>query len=158
MSSIPLTIIDTDVIDSSNKTKISKQKKYSNEQTKKIAIYSSNNAPSKMPAKTIVYNRNQFIVEYTKTRAKGVCDLCNEPAPFNDKDGNPYLECHHVKRLADGGPDAIYNTVALCPNCHRKIHLLNHKNDKDKLIKKIKDYINMIDDNQSLIDEFKKLF
>jgi len=26
-------------------------------------------------------------------------------------------------RLADGGPDTPGNTVAVCPNCHRHLHL-----------------------------------
>ena len=25
-------------------------------------------------------------------------------------------------RLADGGPDTVENAVALCPNCHRRLH------------------------------------
>ncbi|WP_347342542.1 hypothetical protein [Bradyrhizobium diazoefficiens] len=27
------------------------------------------------------------------------------------------------------------NTVALCPNCHRKMHVLNAKADRDQLLK-----------------------
>ena len=34
----------------------------------------------------------------------------------------PFLEVHHVKRLAKGGADVPSNTVALCPNCHRAAH------------------------------------
>lgn len=34
------------------------------------------------------------------------------------------MEEHHVIRLADGGSDSIDNAVALCPNCHRKIHVV----------------------------------
>jgi predicted restriction endonuclease len=28
----------------------------------------------------------------------------------------------HVRRLSDGGTDTVFNTVALCPNCHRQFH------------------------------------
>jgi 5-methylcytosine-specific restriction protein A len=35
--------------------------------------------------------------------------------------------------LAQAGEDTIANTVALCSNCHRKMHVLNHKADKAKL-------------------------
>ena len=58
--------------------------------------------------------------------------LCEQNAPFETKDG-PYLECHHVITIAEGGPDVIYNTVALCPNCHRKINRLKDSKDLKKL-------------------------
>ena len=65
--------------------------------------------------------------------AKGVCELCGEQAPFCTKDGNPYLEAHFVKWLSEGGSPTVDNIVALCPNCHRKIHLLNLSEDVEKL-------------------------
>lgn len=36
--------------------------------------------------------------------------------------GEPYLEVHHVLRLADDGPDDIFHVAAVCPNCHREAH------------------------------------
>ena len=101
-------------------------------------------------------NRNQYVDEFTKIRANGVCDLCGQPAPFLSK-GKPYLECHHVTFLADGGPDAIYNTVALCPNCHRKMHIVKSASDLKHLKKKIKNYLEA-DNDQDDLDEFKKLY
>jgi 5-methylcytosine-specific restriction protein A len=29
---------------------------------------------------------------------------------------------HHIVPLAEGGPDDLGNTAALCPNCHRAVH------------------------------------
>jgi len=52
------------------------------------------------------------------------------PAPFNKKNGDPYLETYHVIWLAEGGDDSIENTVSLCPNCHRKMHVVNSKADR----------------------------
>ena len=78
--------------------------------------------------------RDKYVSEYTKRRAQGVCQLCDQPAPFCDPNGIPYLETHHVIWLADGGPDSIENTVAICPNCHRKMHILNLDEDVQKLI------------------------
>lgn len=95
--------------------------------------------------KTTYRERNQYVSEYTKERAKGICDLCGKEAPFKDKNGKPYLESHHVITLAEGGPDAIYNTVAICPNCHRKIHVLKNKNDILLLQNVIYKYL--LDDN-----------
>jgi 5-methylcytosine-specific restriction protein A len=76
------------------------------------------------------YQRSEAISEYTKRRANGHCDLCGQPAPFEDREGRPFLESHHIEWLARGGEDSISNTVALCPNCHRKMHSLNHTSDK----------------------------
>ncbi|WP_249923569.1 HNH endonuclease [Paenibacillus odorifer] len=61
--------------------------------------------------------------------AKGICQLCACPAPFVDKKGEPYLETHHINWLSRGGHDTIENTVALCPNCHKKIHELDLESD-----------------------------
>ena len=57
------------------------------------------------------------------------------PAPFSDKNGEPYLESHHVEWLSKGGEDSIDNVVALCPNCHRKMHVVNDVDDLEKLMR-----------------------
>lgn len=80
------------------------------------------------------YHRNSYIARYAKERAQGICQLCNNEAPFNDKNGNPYLESHHIVWLKNGGADSIDNTVALCPNCHKKMHIVNDMNDIDYLL------------------------
>ncbi|MFM1663198.1 HNH endonuclease [Aeromonas salmonicida] len=73
--------------------------------------------------KTKFFIRNPYVVAATLVRAKGVCEECKCKAPFNRvSDGTPYLEVHHIEPLANGGEDTIQNTVALCPNCHRKFH------------------------------------
>lgn len=105
--------------------------------------------------KVIQRNRNHYVEAHTKNRANGHCDLCGEVAPFKAND-KPYLECHHVITLAEGGPDTIYNTVALCPNCHRKMHILALKEDKKVLVDKIKYYLESDDDKENLA-EFVKL-
>lgn len=82
---------------------------------------------------TTLFARDPYVSEYAKRRAKGMCDLCKSEAPFMGADGNPYLECHHINWLANNGPDAIDNTVALCPNCHRKMHIVKDSQDIVKL-------------------------
>ncbi len=89
-------------------------------------------------AETIVYYRNPYLKEMVKQIAAGKCQMCSENAPFYDKDKKPYLEEHHVKRLADGGSDTMDNVVALCPNCHRKVHVLNDEQDTS-VLKRIAD-------------------
>lgn len=61
--------------------------------------------------------------------AGGICELCGNKAPFHTKDGHPYLETHYILWLSKGGKPAIDNMVALCPNCHMKIHILQDGND-----------------------------
>jgi hypothetical protein len=36
--------------------------------------------------------------------------------------GDRYLETHHVVGIAERGPDAVDNFIAICPNCHRQAH------------------------------------
>ncbi|MDU6483465.1 MAG: HNH endonuclease [Paeniclostridium sordellii] len=39
--------------------------------------------------------------------------------------------------LSKGGDDTIENTAALCPNCHRKMHIINDEEDVEYLRNKI---------------------
>jgi 5-methylcytosine-specific restriction protein A len=89
--------------------------------------------PGERIVATKTYERNQYVSEYAKRRAGGVCQLCDQRAPFVDKNGEPYLETHHIVWLSQGGDDSIENTVALCPNCHRKMHIVNDKADVESL-------------------------
>ncbi|MET0016468.1 HNH endonuclease [Oscillibacter sp.] len=94
--------------------------------------HSSPRAASRSVSSTS-YIRDPYIAEYAILRANGICQLCGFEAPFKDKDGNPYLESHHINWLSAGGADSIENTVALCPNCHRKMHIVNSLEDVAKL-------------------------
>lgn len=90
-------------------------------------IYKKLKKDNKIPIESIVttkvYHRNPDVAAYVLKRADGICEKCEEKAPFNRKsDNTPYLEIHHIKQLSDGGEDTIENTLALCPNCHRKNH------------------------------------
>lgn len=66
--------------------------------------------------------RSATVHHYAQLRAGGYCELCLKRAPFNTEGGIPYLEVHHIHRLADDGPDAPRNVAAICPNCHRAVH------------------------------------
>ena len=116
------------------KEKKKQVKKLSISQLQSQAVKSSSKTSSYRQATSKQYIRNQSIARYTKLKANGICELCEKPAPFFDKDGEPYLESHHVRWLERGGADSINNTVALCPNCHKKMHIVEDKNDFDKLI------------------------
>ncbi|NMP07613.1 HNH endonuclease [Paenibacillus polymyxa] len=83
-----------------------------------------------------VFTRNLYVALLAKRLASGKCQLCLEDAPFTDKDGVPYLEAHHIQWLSRCGEDTIENTIALCPNCHKKIHILDLQNDIQFLTKR----------------------
>jgi 5-methylcytosine-specific restriction protein A len=73
-------------------------------------------------SKIQLYARLPAVKAWVLQEAKGICELCQKPGPFLLPNGEKYLEVHHVKRLADGGPDTVENAVAVCPNCHRLLH------------------------------------
>ncbi len=75
------------------------------------------------------YTRSDLVRDLVMERAGGVCEGCNEPAPFHNKRGEPYLHAHHVYELSKGGPDTPQSVVAICPNCHYRIH---HGQDGDE--------------------------
>lgn len=87
---------------------------------------------------TSYITRSVEVARATKSHANGVCQLCGLAAPFRDKKGEPYLETHHIIWLSHGGKDATNNTVALCPNCHTKMHIVNDHADVEKLLNKVK--------------------
>ncbi len=66
--------------------------------------------------------RSQIIRQYVLARAAGVCESCQQAAPFATKAGALYLEPHHIRRLTDDGPDDPRFMAGICPNCHREIH------------------------------------
>jgi|GEM_PF-628422 len=103
--------------------KVSQAKKLSDEELAKRAKSSRKKSGSRTVSQK-QYARDPWVSENAKRKAKGVCQLCKEPAPFNKKNGDPYLEAHHIVWLSKGGEDTVENTVALCPNCHRKMHIV----------------------------------
>lgn len=99
-------------------------KKARENERKKVLQYKTTNT---------IYFRDAYVSEYAKRRANGKCQLCGEVAPFQNKYGKLYQETHHIIWLSQGGPDTIDNTVALCPNCHRKMHVLNLEEDQEHI-------------------------
>lgn len=83
----------------------------------------ANEYPTETVRVTKNYIRNADVIVEVLHRAQGICENCEELAPFiRASDGTPYLEVHHKKQLANGGKDTIENAIALCPNCHRQMH------------------------------------
>ena len=102
------------------------------------AIAREASSASERQVKQIQRFRSEAIKIYALKRSSGSCESCNHPAPFMTTKG-PYLEVHHMKRLADGGPDEPSNVIAVCPNCHRRAHSsVDKKIFNGDLISKIK--------------------
>ncbi|PTT27376.1 HNH endonuclease [Pseudomonas sp. HMWF021] len=83
--------------------------------------------PQQIVRTTKTYARISKVKDWILFNAKGFCEGCGQPGPF-EMNGEPYLEVHHVKHLSDNGTDFKTNTVALCPNCHRRCH---HSDDRE---------------------------
>ena len=107
-------------------------RKLSDQELKKRAM-AAKERPPRRPMSSVQFYRNAAVAEYVKRWARGSCELCGNEAPFRNRGGFPYLECHHIEWLAEGGEDSILNAVALCPNCHRKMHSLNRIQDQQLL-------------------------
>lgn len=94
--------------------------------------------------------RSDKVKLYAHCRAQGICECCNNPAPFNSKKDKPYLEIHHMVELSKGGEDSPYNTAAICPNCHTEItHGVNGPDLNEKLIEYIQSKENELEINEN---------
>lgn len=83
----------------------------------------------------VVVRRNPALSKFTILKADGECELCKSDSGI--KDGTPYLEVHHVIPLSEGGNDEYENMVALCPNCHKRVHLSNDSKKMQKELENI---------------------
>lgn len=72
---------------------------------------------------------NSEIIKARK-RAGGFCELCSQVAPFFLQDGTPYLEAHKINIKYN-----IKKIVMLCPNCRKKMEILNYIGDINYLKK-----------------------
>lgn len=92
------------------------------DELRRIALQSASPTASAEERRSNVYCRAKAVKEYVLRRADGTCEGCGKDAPFVTSQGRPYLESHHVRRVSDGGPDHPKWVIALCPNCHRRVH------------------------------------
>jgi 5-methylcytosine-specific restriction protein A len=52
--------------------------------------------PGRREVVSSTYERNPYVSELAKRRAAGHCQLCSKPAPFVTKQGEAFLETHHI--------------------------------------------------------------
>jgi hypothetical protein len=85
-------------------------------------------APPKTRREVWERARSVTIARYALCRSGGNCEACKQPAPFMRRNGEPYLEIHHIRAFGDGGSDHPLNVAAVCPNCHSRV---THGKDAD---------------------------
>lgn len=94
---------------------------------RKKRLQNAPKVPQSMQVLSRAFRRNPDVVAEVLVRANGICERCKSVAPFTRaSDGSPYLEVHHRITLATGGEDTVENAIAICPNCHRYLHLGKH--------------------------------
>ena len=92
------------------------------ERAKEDAVESVPESKVNVRQSTQEYTRSSEVRKYVMERAGGACEGCGEPAPFTSTTGEPYLHAHHIHELSDGGSDTPMTVIALCPNCHYRVH------------------------------------
>jgi hypothetical protein len=108
------------------------------DELRRVAMLSSRRFVTPRDRKTLHRARSAAIRLYVLKRADGKCEACKSAAPFLTPRGQPYLEPHHIDRLADGGPDHPTKVIGLCPNCHRRAHYARDKQSfRQLLLKKL---------------------
>lgn len=85
---------------------------------------------------TTQHQRSAAVRKYALARADGICEACEDSAPFVTGAGDPYLEVHHVHQVSDEGADSPNSVLAICPTCHKRIH---HGHDGDRYNKELID-------------------
>ena len=100
--------------------------------------------PKKSSITSVAYFRDPLVKAWVLKNAQGACEACSSPAPFNKSDGSPYLEVHHLRPLSEGGSDIVENCIAICPNCHRRLHF---GSDKNSLVEAIRSSVGRLDKN-----------
>lgn len=114
--------IDKDVFDEDFEAKVIQSQGISS-QSRQKRLATAPKIPQKVRVESTAFRRNPDVVAEVLERANGYCEKCTSPAPFlRARDNTPYLEMHHKKTLAQGGEDTVENALALCPNCHRRVH------------------------------------
>jgi len=91
----------------------------------------------------VQYKKEPRISKTALVRAEHECAINSEHVTFAGKDGEPYMEAHHLIPMSAQGDfdvniDRLENIVALCPTCHRAIHYGN-KETREELVRKLYD-------------------
>jgi 5-methylcytosine-specific restriction protein A len=109
-------------LDTSNLDSLSNDELYERAKVAGSPQTTAETTSSSTSSSRTTYSRSEVVKRYARRVADGVCQGCGEEAPFLNENGEPFLEVHHLYRRSDGGADDPDNVIALCPNCHRRVH------------------------------------
>ena len=92
---------------------------------------------------------------YVKRLRGYTCEICGEKG-FEQKNGNLYIEAHHIIELHELIPNSYCsdNIVVVCPTCHRKLHygdVTYHNLNGDQITMEINGFTHQI--TRSLISK-----
>jgi len=92
------------------------------------------------------YQRNPSISANALEKANYLCEIDTTHKTFSQENLRNYVEGHHVIPMAaqenfEYSIDVPENIVALCPNCHRKVHLAKTET-RLKIVEKLFNIIN----------------
>lgn len=81
----------------------------------------------KIDSETHKFKRNEQLAKNALARAQYKCSIDSNHSSFETKNGNQYMEAHHLIPLSkqddfEYSLDVDANVVCLCPNCHKKLH------------------------------------
>lgn len=86
------------------------------------------------------HDRIPTVSAIAKLRAGFKCEIPGcDYEPFIGRHKLPYIEAHHIERLADGGGDTLENTTCLCPDHHKEIHFGESREKLKKVLLKIRE-------------------
>ena len=86
-----------------------------------------NVAPKRRSQEATTYDRDPIVVALRKRLADYRCEVDGcQSEQFLTESGELFIEVHHLVPLADGGPDILGNTAAVCPTHHRLLHHGKH--------------------------------
>jgi 5-methylcytosine-specific restriction endonuclease McrA len=77
--------------------------------------------PKQVKTSSNVYIRDPKVVAWVLQYSNGFCEICGTQGYETDSK-IAFLEIHHVVPLVEGGPDTIWNAIAVCETCHGKLH------------------------------------
>lgn len=80
-----------------------------------------NEFPDRFASHGFRFQRDESVRKFVLKRANGTCEYCGKKG-FLTKDGNHYIETHHIIALSEDGPDTPGNVIGLCPEHHREAH------------------------------------
>jgi len=108
--------------------------------TKETILDRAKNVKGKPATRPVVrdeFIRNPYIVTAVLLRSDGKCEMpdCIRELFVRD-DNTTYLEVHHIVPLGEDGDDTFTNAAALCPHCHREIHLGKNRYELRNKLKK----------------------